>query len=81
MSKAEREEALRAELAKQGARATLKNHCPAVLVAPDHTGELNYHNCLDSSGPFAPQAHTCGCGYEWLGSGEAATVRVRPLFS
>lgn len=54
--------AIRANLAELGRRAAGKG-CTDVLVAPDHTARLNYHNCPGQPGKH--HAHYCGCGYVW----------------
>jgi hypothetical protein len=61
------------ELLASGKRAAYKNQCKSVIVAPDHTGEQNYHNCDGS--PNHEGLHTAGSGYSWDDSG---TVVERP---
>lgn len=53
----------RDELLAAGKRAAYKNQCQSVIVAPDHTGEDNYHNC--SGAPHSSGEHYCGCGHRW----------------
>ena len=54
-----------AELYAAGVRAARrKGGCQSVLVAPDHTGENNYHTCGERRQPH-PDRHFCGCGHRW----------------
>lgn len=53
----------RDELLAAGKRAAYKNQCQSVIVAPDHTGEDNYHNCFRA--PHDTGTHYCGCGHSW----------------
>lgn len=57
------------ELLAAGARAVQKGGCASVLVAPDHTGEDNYHNCSESKDTRHGE-HTCGCSYVWTPNGD-----------
>jgi hypothetical protein len=57
----------REELLAAGRRAAYKNQCRSVIVAPDHTGEDNYHVCGDAPGHAGP--HSTGSGYRWDDSG------------
>lgn len=60
-----------AELMQQGKRAVRKGECVSVIVAPDHTGEDNYHNCTGSVHHETDGSeHYCGCRYSWKDSGE-----------
>jgi len=65
---------IRANLAELGRRAA-GTGCTDVLVAPDHTGRLNYHNCPGRAGG-GHAAHHCGCGYTW---GDGGQVRSDPF--
>lgn len=56
------------ELRAAGKRAAYKNQCDSVIVAPDHTGEDNYHVCGDKPGHMGP--HGSGSGYAWNWIGE-----------
>lgn len=58
----------RDQLLQAGLRAAGRADCKSVLVAPDHTGEDNYHNCSRSS-LAEHESHYCGCGYSWDSSG------------
>jgi hypothetical protein len=51
------------ELHAAGKRAAYKNQCDSVIVAPDHTGEDNYHVC--GNAPAHMGSHSSGSGYEW----------------
>lgn len=61
-----------------GQRAAGKDQCKSVLVAPDHTGADNYHNCSGSvrHNETGSSKHYCGCGYEWTRSG---AILVNPF--
>lgn len=61
-----------ADLMQAGKRAVHKGECVNVVVAPDHTGELNYHNCNGSVNHATTpgEQHYCGCGYVWKETGE-----------
>jgi hypothetical protein len=70
---------VRAELLASGKRAAYKNQCDSVIVAPDHTGADNYHNCTlrprhTERPEFASKApillHESAGGYVWNASGE-----------
>jgi hypothetical protein len=64
----------REELLAAGRRAAYKNQCKSVIVAPDHTGEDNYHNCGDK--PLHEGVkHYSGSGYVWDDTG---TILERP---
>lgn len=63
------------ELLVSGLRAVRKGDCESVLIAPDHTGEANYHNCIHRR-LHKTGRHFCGCGYEWQTSGEVITQAV-----
>lgn len=54
------------ELLAAGKRAAYKSQCKSVIVAPDHTGEDNYHNCDGS--PNHAGLHESN-QYEWDDSG------------
>lgn len=60
-------QAKRDELLALGLRAVRKGDCTTVLIAPDHTGEDNYHHCHDAAGHG--RLHLCGCGYTWKAGG------------
>lgn len=68
------------ELLASGARAA-GHGCSSVLIAPDHTGELNYHNCDHGKGskPHTVRSHTCGCGYTWTNHGRNAQIETHPV--
>lgn len=66
----------RDELMEAGRRAAYKNQCQSVIVAPDHTGEDNYHNCSAGS-PGHSGHHYCGCSYDWNDAGEVVN---KPTF-
>ena len=71
MTKTRRKEETRKlieELMTSGRNAAYKNQCKSVLVAPDHTGELNYHNCTCKPN-HTDGKHYCGCSYEWDDAG------------
>lgn len=58
----------REELLAAGKRAAYKNQCKNVIVAPDHTGEDNYHVC--NGKPKHPGGkHYSGAGYVWDDNG------------
>jgi len=58
----------REELLAAGKRAAYKNQCKSVVVAPDHTGEDNYHVCNDKP-KHEGGKHYSGSGYEWDDNG------------
>lgn len=58
----------REELLASGQRAAYKNQCKSVIVAPDHTGQDNYHNCSDK--PNHAGDHSNGSGYVWNSDGK-----------
>lgn len=68
----------REQLINSGTHAAYKLNCTSVLIAPDHTGELNYHNCDHSSKPHFSATHFCGCGYEWINHGYNAEILTVP---
>lgn len=60
-----------AELMDAGKRAARKGECTSVVVAPDHTGADNYHNCNGSvNHGTTGEQHYCGCSYTWKDTGE-----------
>lgn len=61
----------REQLLAIGKRAAYKNQCKSVLVAPDHTGQDNYHNCdgaPDHEGAHRSNSYVWNDGGEILGS-------------
>lgn len=68
MNAQERAQLTRAELYASGKRAAYKNQCKAVIVALDHTGEYNYHNCSGKLNHLEPYHETCM--YLWQDTGE-----------
>lgn len=64
------------ELLASGKRAAYKNQCKSVIVAPDHTGVDNYHNCDGSPGHGGDHESNM---YRWDAEGTVTFARLGGL--